>query len=118
MSLKEQMVADAHLFTNPDDFGEQVWYLPKGTSEDADGFPVDIQFQHGSALVDGQLLAIETDGSLLLPKVSVPVVRGGDKFRRPDGTMWHIDNSSVRGSDDVFWRLQVNQDPQPTFRGV
>ena len=117
MILKEQMAADGPLFTNEEDFGEQVIYLPKSAVTDADGFPVDVQFLHGSAMVGNQLLAIETEGSLLLPKAVVPVVKGGDRFRREDGSIWHISNSSVRGSDAVFWKLEVDQDPQPTFRG-
>lgn len=113
-TLKEQLVLDADLYTNPDEYGELVSYTPKGGV----AREIAVQFQLGAVMVGGRMVAVESEGTLLLAKKDVPKPQGGDWLRRTDGTVWKLDLSSVRSADAAFWKLACRIDKIPTFRGV
>lgn len=116
MTLKEQMAADASLFTNTDEFGEEVEWTAAGAADPlAD--PVKISFHLGSVVLNGQLVAVDSEATLLVPVAAVPDPSGGASFVRSDGNKWTVDQTGVSGSDGVFWKLAAHRDSRPTLRG-
>lgn len=115
MSLKEQMAADADVFLNLMEFGEEVTWTPAGADPLVD--PVPIAFHQGSMMVGGNLVAIESEGTLLVAKAAIPDPSLGASFVRADGKVWTIDRSGGRGSDNIFWKLAAHLNPIPTFKG-
>lgn len=115
MTLKQQMAADAAIFTNSDEFGEEVAWQPAGADPLED--KVAIQFHQGAMMVKGQMVAIETEGTVLVAITAIPDPAAGANFTRDDGKVWTIDRTGLRGSDTVFHRLACHLDPLPTLKG-
>lgn len=106
MSLKEQIAADADLFLNFEDFGEEVVYTRK---EGGAVQPLPILFHQGMTMVGGQLVAIETEATAIFA-VAAMTPAAGDFFTRANGESWKIDRNSRRDSDGVYWRIHVVRD--------
>jgi hypothetical protein len=114
MTLREQMAADAALFVGLAEFGEAVTWQPAGGDPLAE--PVAVEFHRGAMVVGGQLVAVETEATVLVPAAAIPAPAAGARFTRADGTVWTVDKSGVRGGDGVFWKLACHRDPLPTLR--
>jgi hypothetical protein len=111
VSLNEQMAADADLFTNVADFGEEVVYTQKSGVQH-EGFP--LLFQQGVTMVGGQLVMIESEATVIF-SVARMNPGSGDFFTRASGDVWKIDATSRRDSDGVFWRVHVVSNRQGVF---
>ena len=113
MSLKDQIVLDAGIFLNTEDFAESVTYTPKG----GDALVIPVLCNEGLTSLGGGSAVVEAEAMVMFARADVTEVHGGDKITDASGTVWDIDKNSLRDSDGVYWRVKVTTGGSLTFGG-
>lgn len=105
------MAADAALFLNIDDFGEEVIYTPKDGSD----VILSVLFAEATLVVGGQVTTIDNEANIVLAVADVALPGGGDVLERENGEVWRINASSAKSTDGIYWRVRVVRDRLPVL---
>lgn len=110
-TLKEQMAADAPIFLNSEEFGEEVTYTPKGGV----GRPLSMVIAEATTRVGGEVVTIDGEINAMFTVASAPELGAGDIFTRSNGEVYRLDRGSPRFGDGVWLKVRLAKERLPVL---